>query len=690
MAEDGVKLPHLRVLVGAHESGITACMPIRDKTTEELVSATQKLILNIEQHYKPPLISRIHSDEEGGLQQDPKLGKLMANRAIRLTVCPGFGSARAESAIGRLAGRARSQLLNRNYDPAVIPLIWPYLMCNVAHQEANIKLKKLNLNAPSLTRPTLQTGQQVLVPTGSKDRHSPRFIEAMYLSQAPEQTMGHNALPLYQGRGNHPVIKNVIRIDQVKPMVNGQGEIIYRDDIKIQIGVNRFLPLKQIDKIEEGVQIYNDCPRCKPAPTGVCVRHRNQVLNAQFSEYQEQRKHQKLMAFMASIDLERRIPTPKSCPNLSRDGLLWMAYHTYLLKLDEDAGTTQELYDEINVYELDSDDYLQNYVTELYMGPKNDQTVAAMGDEVKKMREFGVFDMTAVDIRDLRKRNDKDSSSIRVVGVKGIMSIKNIEEDATKHEYKGRIVATGNFVRDIWPNKVTDWSVWPPTASMSAMRFVCGQAAIHRQNLEGIDLRSAYLQAPLEEEEGEWYAILDENAASGLTEEERRLRREIEASGGTPVHRLRTSLYGRTKSGSTWVKNFLNFLKRNNFKPSGFDAALWYRKEPGNQVTWVAVYVDDMLATAPQHLLDKFWQEVRECYSVKESSAGIAKKFIGVEFRRNTTNTNRDEVRLSLRDYTKRICKRYIKALSGTIRPKNSPATINLYEDLHEVKSKDN
>ena len=61
----------------------------------------------------------------------------------------------------------------------------------------------------------------------------------------------------------------------------------------------------------------------------------------------------------------------------------------------------------------------------------------------------------------------------RVVGVKGIMTIKNVEESSDKHEYKSRIVATGNFVRDRYLHKVPDWSMWSPTTSMQGMRFVC-------------------------------------------------------------------------------------------------------------------------------------------------------------------------------------------------------------------------
>ena len=188
-------------------------------------------------------------------------------------------------------------------------------------------------------------------------------------------------------------------------------------------------------------------------------------------------------------------------------------YESYLSDLDAEAGLPQDLCDEINIHEMD-DEIMSTYVTELYLGEPTAESTSAMHDEIGKMREFGVFDMMPLDLRSVRRRDDERPASSRVVGVKGIVTIKNVEESSDKHEYKARIVATGNFVRDRYLHKVPDWSMWSPTASMQGMRFVCAQAAITGHNLESIDLRSAYLQAPLEEEEGEWYVLFDTNAIS--------------------------------------------------------------------------------------------------------------------------------------------------------------------------------
>ena len=47
--DEGIKVPNIRVLVGAHESGITVCAPIKSKTTADLLLAVQELLLAVQE-----------------------------------------------------------------------------------------------------------------------------------------------------------------------------------------------------------------------------------------------------------------------------------------------------------------------------------------------------------------------------------------------------------------------------------------------------------------------------------------------------------------------------------------------------------------------------------------------------------------------------------------------------------------
>lgn len=673
--------PHTRAIVGAHESGITVCQPVRSKKAEDLLQGIQKMLLVLEQHYALPIISRIHSDEDPGIQKDDHNAKTLTGRAIRLTSCKDFGSARAELAIGKLSGKVRTMLEEVDLADSIIPLVWPCAMTYAAHREALTKIKD---DAPAASRAIPRFLQTALVPTGNTSRAGERYCRAVYLCPAPNSTMGHYVMPLRAEGLGVPAIKDVVTVDMIKPIIKSDGTAHFTKGVKIARGTSKMKPLRQNKIIVDNTDLHHECSRCARSPSGVCVRHRAQAVDAHYGEFLNHVEDLTACSFLAGMEMSKHLKV-----HVCQAKDLKEQYDKHVEKCDADSGTIQELLEEAEAYLLSEGHDPMALVTELYEGPETIESKQAMVEEIGKMREFGVFDMEPVDLKELRKRNDDEIRKARVVGVKGIMSIKNVEEAEDKREWKGRLVATGNHVRDVYLHKAPDFSMWSPTSSMQALRFVCAQSVVKDQKLESVDLRSAYLQAPLLPEEGEWYPILDNTAVSGLTDKEKHLRREIEEKGGISVHRLRTSLYGRTKSGATLVKSFLSFLRRSGVVVSDFDQALWVRKIKGTEL-WIAVYVDDMIATGTAEDLKAFWTEVRAVYSVKESSAGETKKFIGVEFARLLDHQEFRRVELSLRDYTKRIVARYLQSFGGAVRCKNTPATMNLFGDAFEVKSKDN
>ena len=96
-----------------------------------------------------------------------------------------------------------------------------------------------------------------------------------------------------------------------------------------------------------------------------------------------------------------------------------------------------------------------------------------------------------------------------------------------------------------------------------------------------------------------------------------------------------------------------------------------------------------MLATGPKAQLAEIGATVRLTYSAKESSAGPTRKLIGVEFEHVFMEDKAVEIRPSLKDYTQRICARFLKAFGGHLRPKGAPSTINLFENLCDVKGEE-
>ena len=109
-------------------------MPIKSKSEPELLLAVRQALLIFEQVYRLPIIKRVHSDAEPSIHGPSAPRKVLAERAVRLTCCPGFGAARAESAIGKLSALARAAMFDAGITEDMRPLLWPYAMSYAAHQ----------------------------------------------------------------------------------------------------------------------------------------------------------------------------------------------------------------------------------------------------------------------------------------------------------------------------------------------------------------------------------------------------------------------------------------------------------------------------------------------------------------------------------------------------------------------------
>ena len=609
--------PHQRVLVAVHSTGAMVAIPVKSKGSEDLTAALQQAILIMEQKYKLPLITRVHSDEEPGIHKNPEARIQLAAKAIRLTCAPGFGSARAEGTIAFLAGKARAAMFEAGLAEDLQPIIWPYAMAHAAYVQNTIKITE-DLDS---TKPIPAFLQIVYVPTKDPSRGQPRYVRAAYLGPEHNYTRGGIVLTLEPTESDKMKIRGIHISDEVRPLYDTNQKPVF-SELGMAAGFNKTRPLRvahsscippvegmtadyikeQLDKIKKDLEV-NSIHTTQPEPEEVLPRFRNYI--PQFN------------------------------------------------------------------------------VTELYKGPSCQESKKCLEEEIQKLNKFETFEQTPTTLQQLRSRKDKRADTIKVVKVKGIVSIKNAEEPKAKQEWKGRVVAMGNFVRNRWLQKVPDDTVWAPTSSMAAMKFVVSRSVLQNEPLESIDLSSAYLQAPILEEEGEWYVILDEDTENALPEKERKLCKKMKHEGQLPVHKLNRSLYGRCASGTTWIRHFLKSLEEWGYSPSHFDKALWSKTTDKGEV-WVAVYVDDMLATGPPDELARFWREVQSKYIIKEGSQGSVQKFIGVQFKHK-----KNCVSLCMEDYARRIVEGYEQEWDIKLIPKATPCTTNLYEEAGIIRSQE-
>ena len=136
-------------------------------------------------------------------------------------------------------------------------------------------------------------------------------------------------------------------------------------------------------------------------------------------------------------------------------------------------------------------------------------------------------------------------------------------------------------------------------------------AAMENLELEHMDVVTAFLNAPLEEE---LYLRVPEGFPS------------------RPGHvlRLHKSLYGLRQAPRCWNKTLHDFLISKGFQQSQYDASLYFK--PGT--LWVAVWVDDMLIMARDTAASKAFK-AQLCARFEMQDLGPVRRFLGLEVTRD-------------------------------------------------------
>ena len=161
--------------------------------------------------------------------------------------------------------------------------------------------------------------------------------------------------------------------------------------------------------------------------------------------------------------------------------------------------------------------------------------------------------------------------------------------------YRVRIVAGGH--RQVEGVNYTE--TFSAAAKMPTVRVVLANAAHQDWEIEHVDVKSAYLNAPLKE-----------------TIYMRPLRGVLKPGEEGKVLRLLKGLYGLKQAGRGWYQEMSRvFLEEMGFKRSAVDHSVFYCRE-GEEHTIVAVATDDMALTSKRAIdakrfksnVQKFWE----------------------------------------------------------------------------------
>jgi hypothetical protein len=185
--------------------------------------------------------------------------------------------------------------------------------------------------------------------------------------------------------------------------------------------------------------------------------------------------------------------------------------------------------------------------------------------------------------------------------------------DAKVQSYRVRIVAGGH--RQVEGINYTE--TFSAAAKMPTVRAVLANAAHQNWEIEHVDVKSAYLNAKLEE-------TIYMKAPRGV----------LKPGQEGKVLRLKKGLYGLKQAGRGWYLEMSRvFLKELGFTRSAIDHSVFYKHDSTSHVI-VAVATDDMAVTSKRAVdAEKFKSDIRRFWEITDN--GPIKWFLGFEIKRD-------------------------------------------------------
>ena len=260
---------------------------------------------------------------------------------------------------------------------------------------------------------------------------------------------------------------------------------------------------------------------------------------------------------------------------------------------------------------------------------------SAMEDEMHALRENDTFKVTRL------------PENRAAIGGRWVYTLKTGPNGEPKH--KARFVAKGYSQM---PGIDYD-ETFSPTARISSVRTMIQYAVQNDITIHQMDVKSAYLNAPID---CELYVKQPEGY-------------EIEGEiNDNLVLKLNKSLYGLKQSGRNWNNLLHSFLIEKGFKQSQVDPCV-YNIHSGSYSTVMLCYVDDILLMSNSDcLLTEFKGKLSERFRMTD--LGQISSFLGIEF-----NHENDSIMMHQTTYLNKLLSRFDMQ---NCKPKYTPCDMNI------------
>jgi hypothetical protein len=213
----------------------------------------------------------------------------------------------------------------------------------------------------------------------------------------------------------------------------------------------------------------------------------------------------------------------------------------------------------------------------------------AMYEEYDALKANGTWDLVVLP----RGKN--------VIGTKWVYKIKR-DQHGNIARYKARVVVQG--FRQRFGHDYDE--TFAPVAKMSSIRALLAVAAVRGMVLENMDVDTAFLQSPVEEE-------VYVHQPKGY---------EVPGADGIRlVCKLKRSLYGLKQAPRNWNKTFHGWMIKYGFKSSDADHCVYVLIVNGSIIV-VILYVDDVIIAGDnQAVVDHFKDAIACRFKMKDLGA---------------------------------------------------------------------
>ncbi|MBW0569761.1 hypothetical protein O181_109476, partial [Austropuccinia psidii MF-1] len=139
-------------------------------------------------------------------------------------------------------------------------------------------------------------------------------------------------------------------------------------------------------------------------------------------------------------------------------------------------------------------------------------------------------------------------------------------------------------------------NTFAPTGRLSSLQTLISFAAIQKYQFHQMDVQSAFLNAPLQEE-----ICLE-------------IPQGVIANKDTQVLQLNKALYGLKQASLAWYNHLSKWLITSKFQCAVTDPCVFWRK--GKFPIWIYIHVDDLAIFGPN--IEDFKQEIKKKFDMKD------------------------------------------------------------------------